>query len=147
MDVERYINKIVNDGSPKEMEKLADILEDLIEDVRHFDRSLYDKYTMCIYEMAYGNELDETLAREIVNKMQPYAQRWSIEETEKLQRDYDLNDMRAEDFYVVMNQAFNDYRDIFGDDLSIYIKYTKAFINDPDAKEGKVFKYFTTILK
>ena len=147
MDIERYINKIVNDGSPKEMEKLADILEDLIEDVRHFDRSLYDKYTMCIYEMAYGNELDETLAREIVNKMQPYAQRWSIEETEKLQRDYDLNDMRPEDFYVVMNQAFNDYRDIFGDDLSIYIKYTKAFINDPDAKEGKVFKYFTTISK
>lgn len=147
MDIERYINKIVNDGSPKEMEKLADILEDLIEDVKHFDRSLYDKYSMCIYEMAYGNELDETLAREIVNKMQPYAQRWSIEETEKLQRDYDLNDMRPEDFYVVMNQAFNDYRDIFGDDLSVYIKYTKAFINDPDAKEGKVFKYFTTIPK
>jgi hypothetical protein len=51
------------------------------------------------------------------------------------------------DFFVVINSAFNDYRDLFGDDLSNYVKFTDEFINDEDAKKGKVFKYFTTIVK
>jgi hypothetical protein len=126
---------------------LSDILEDLINEIKHYDIDSYDKYAMCIYKMAYGDELDEDLAKEIVHRMKPYGERWSMQETEKLQRDYDLNNIRSEDFYVVMNQGYNDFREIFGDDLSIYLKYTKAFIEDQDAKEGKVFRYFTTIPK
>jgi hypothetical protein len=42
--------------------------------------------------------------------------------------------------------AYNDYFELFGDELDKYINYTKLFIKDEDSKEGKVFKYFTEII-
>lgn len=143
MKIRKYITKIVDDGSQEDMRKLADILVQSIEQMQNYNIDMYDDYTMKLYKLAYGCELDEDLATEIVNEMQPYGQRWSMQETEKIQRDYNLNDIRPVDFYVVMNQGFNDFNKIWGDDLSMYIKYTDAFINDIDAKKGKVFKYFT----
>jgi hypothetical protein len=44
-----------------------------------------------------------------------------------------------------MNSAYNDYKNIFGEDLDIYIKYAKEFIEDEDGRDDKVFLYFTTI--
>ena len=46
-----------------------------------------------------------------------------------------------------MNSAYNDYRDLFDDNLDMYVHFTKKFINDEDAKEGKVFTYFMKIPK
>ena len=68
-------------------------------------------------------------------------------QAEQIQRDYGMENIRPIDFYVVLNSAYNDYRDVFGDSLDTYVRYTEAFINDEDAKEGKVFKYFTQIAK
>ena len=46
-----------------------------------------------------------------------------------------------------MNSAYNDFRDLFDKDIEAYARYTKNFIMDKDAKEDKVFLYFTTIPK
>ena len=46
-----------------------------------------------------------------------------------------------------MNMAYSDYKDIFGDDVEIYVKFSKCFIEDEDAKEGKVYLYFKNIPK
>lgn len=46
-----------------------------------------------------------------------------------------------------MNMAYSDYKEIFGDNLELYVKFSKAFIKDEDAKEGKVYLYFTEISK
>lgn len=147
MHIRKYIKKIVDDGSPEEMEKLADILEEVIEDMQEFDKSSYDKYEMYLYKMAYGEQLNEDLANEIVEKMKPYGMRWSMMETKKIQNEYGKDDISCVDFFVVMNQAFNDFRSLFDDNLDYYVKYTDAFINDEDAKKNKVFKYFTIIPK
>lgn len=147
MHIRKYIRKIVDDGSQQDMEKLADILEEVIEDMQEFDPQSYAKYEMCLYKMAYGEQLTEELAQEIVNKMKPYGMRWTLDESEKIQRDYGMENINPVDFFVVINSAFNDYRDLLQDDLSNYVKFTDAFINDEDAKKGKVFKYFTAIAK
>ena len=55
--------------------------------------------------------------------------------------------IRDIDFWIVLNSAFNDYRDLFEDNLEMYVKYAKDFIMDEDAKSNKVFKYFTIIPK
>jgi hypothetical protein len=47
--------------------------------------------------------------------------------------------------YRVINSAYNDFRDLFGDDIEKYIKYTMNFIQDEDAKPDKVFIYYTEI--
>ena len=60
-------------------------------------------------------------------------------------RQYGFNDISDVDFWIVMNSAYNDYRDLFKDNIEIYAKWSYAFINDEDAKDGKVFIYFTKI--
>ena len=147
MHIRKYIRKIVDDGSQQDMEKLADILEEVIEDMQEFDPQSYHKYEMCLYKMAYGDKLTEDLAEEIVNKMKPYGMRWSLQESEKIQREYGMDNIDSVDFFVVINSAFNDYRELLGDELSNYVKYTDAFINDEDAKKNKVFLYFISIPK
>ena len=95
--------------------------------------------------MAYGSTLSREMAKEIVSKMRPYRENWSLDEVKEIQQQYGVDDIKSIDLYVVMNAAYNDYRDIFGDDIDMYIKYARDFIDDEDAKADKVFIYFTTI--
>lgn len=145
MDIEEIIQKIVDNGRIEDMEKLSDMLEDTMEIIEKYDKECYDKYLMELYKMAYGDILNIDMAEEIVSKMKPYGKRWSIQETEKIQDQYGIDDIRSADFFVVLNSAYNDYRDLFEDDMQKYIKFTMDFIQDEDAKPGKVFLYFTTI--
>lgn len=46
-----------------------------------------------------------------------------------------------------MNMAYNDYKDIFGDKVDLYAKFSKDFILDDDAVDGKVYYYFTMVPK
>jgi len=76
--------------------------------------------------------------------MKPYGEKWTIKETENMQRQRGLN-FREPDFYVVINSAYNDYNDLFGDDIEKYVRFTNDFINDEDGKKDKVYLYFTII--
>ena len=58
---------------------------------------------MKLYQMAYGNHLNKSMAEEIVHKMRPYSQRWSLEETRKMQEQRGINDIDPIEFYVVLN--------------------------------------------
>ena len=142
MEIERYIRKIVNDGDRREMEELSDILVEVVDIIKKYDEDCYDEYKKKLYKMAYGNQINEEVAKEIVREMKPTGQRWSIGETEQMQRDYGLDNIEPVNFYLVMNQGFNDYRDVFGDNLDTYIRYAEAFICDEDAKPNKILNYF-----
>lgn len=146
-EIKEYIQKIVDDGDRREMEDLSDILDEVICVIKNYDEELYKKYKMELYCMAYGNRLNKEMAEEIVSKMKPYKMRWSLDETRDIQQEFGLDNIDEYSFFVVMNSAYNDYRNIFGDNLEMYVKFTKDFIEDEDAKEGKVFTYFTTIPK
>ena len=142
MDIEEIIQVIVDNGRIEDMRTLSDMLEDTLEELQNYDKECYDKYMMELYKMAYGNTLNRQMAEEIVSNMRPYGQRWSMQEAQEIQERYGIDNVRAVDFFVVMNSAFNDYRNLFDDNLDMYVKFTMDFINDEDAKEGKVFKYF-----
>lgn len=140
--MEENIKKIIDNGDVNQMYKLTDILEDSIEMLEEYDKECADKIKMKIYIMANGKTLNKEMAEEIVHKMRPYGMKWSYEETKDLQEQYGIDDIRAADFFVVINSAYNDYKNLFGDDIEQYIKFTIDFIKDEDAKEGKVFLYF-----
>lgn len=145
MDIEEIIQTIVDNGRVEDMETLSDILEDTMEEIERYDKECYDKYMMELYKMAYGNVLNREMAEEIVSNMKPYGKRWSIEETQKIQQEYGIDNVRNTDFFVVINSAYNDYRDLFEDNIEKYVKFTMDFIRDEDAKRDKVFLYYTTI--
>lgn len=139
------IIKIVDDGDRMEMEELSDMLQEVIEIVFNYNEEKGKEYELKLYRMAWGDVLSKQMAEEIISKMQPYHMRWSLEETRNMQNDYDLDNIRDIDFWVVMNSAYNDYRDLFNDNIEMYVRYSRDFILDEDAKNNKVFKYFTTI--
>lgn len=145
MDIEEIIQKIVENGKVEDMETLSDILEDTMEELEKYDKDYFDKYTMKLYKMAYGNVLNKEMAEEVVSKMRPYGERWDIEESQSIMEQYGINGVRIIDFYIVINSAYNDYRDLFEDDIEKYVRFTMDFIQDEDAKMDKVFLYFTEI--
>ena len=145
MEIEDYIEKIVDNGRVEDMKELSDMLEDTMEIINKYDERCYKEMEMKLYKMAYGNVLNKKMAEEIVHKMNPYGMRWTFEETKDLQRQYGVDNINPVDFFIVMNSAFNDYRDLFQNNVEDYIKFTIDFIEDEDAKQDKIFLYYTTI--
>ena len=141
-----YIEKIVDGGDINEMKELSNMLIDLMYEVKKADEKLYHKYKMELYEMAYGKRLNEEMAEHIVEKMKPFGMKWTMEQTTDVKNKYGLTDIDDVDFYVVMNSAYNDYHDLFQENLDMYVKYATDFIKDEDAKDCKVYRYFTTIV-
>lgn len=142
MEIDDYIERIIEKGKPDDMYSLSDILVDVMEIIKETDKNKYEKYSMKLYRMAYGNNLTRELAEEIVSRMRPYGEKWSFNEATEIKEQYGLNDIKAADFYAVMNSGYNDYRDIFNDNTELYVKFTIDFIKDEDAKEDKVLTYF-----
>ena len=97
--------------------------------------------------MANGNRLNRKMAEEIVNKMRPYGKRWSIEETRQMQEQRGISNVSDVDFFIVINSAYNDYQNLFGDNIEDYVRFTMDFIQDEDAKQDKVFLYYTEIVE
>ena len=147
MDIEEYIEIIVQNGRIEDMEELSEMLEKTMNIIKKYDMDCYNDLMMKLYKMAYGAIITKEMAENIVNNMRPYGMKWSYEETKKMQQNYGLDNIRGADFYLVINSAYNDFNDIFGEDTEGYIKYTIDFIEDEDAKSDKVFTYYTTIVK
>lgn len=145
MNIEGIIQVIVDNGRIEDMHELSDMLEDTIELIKEYYPDKYKEFEMQLYEMAYGCVLNETMAKEIVSKMRPYGEKWTIEETRNMQRQRGLN-FRDADFYVVINSAYNDYNNLFRDDVEMYIQFANDFINDEDANPDKVYLYFTQVV-
>ena len=152
MDIEEYIEKIVENGKVEDMEELSEMLEETMDIVKDYDKECYDDLMMKLYRMAYGNVLNKEMAEEIVHKMKPYGMRWSIEETNDVQNKYGLDNIRPVDFFIVINSKFNDDKETVDrftrnpeEELEMYVSLTKNFIMDEDAKQDKVFLYYTEI--
>lgn len=154
MEIRKYIEKIGENKKIEDMQKLGNMLSEIIYKTKESHPDLYNKYKMELYTMAYGKVLTEELAKEIVKDMKPKGEYWDIEVTTSVKNQYGIKDISDVDFYVTMNKSYNDNKDTvekFLQDedkqLEMYISLTKDFVLDPDAKEGKVFTYFTTIPK
>ena len=145
--IEESIDKIVEKGNAKDMHDLSDMMIDILKEIKKYNEDSYCKYKMELYIKANGKILNESMAKDIIQNMQPYGMKWTLQQTEDVRKQNSLNTIRPIDFWIVMNMAYNDYHDIFNEDLPMYVKYSKAFILDEDAKEDKVFTYFTEIPK
>lgn len=66
-------------------------------------------------------------------------------QTEEVRNQYGIGNVRDVDFWVVMNMAWNDYKEVFEDNVEMYAKFSEAFIKDEDAVKSKVYDYFMNI--
>ena len=103
MDIEEYIEKIVDNGKIEDMETLSDLLEDTLEIIKDYDKECYKEMEMKLYTLAYGNHLNKSMAEEIVNNMRPFGEKFSLEQSREIQDRYNVNNIDLIEFYVVLN--------------------------------------------
>lgn len=145
--IRKYIEKIGESKNIEDMKKLGDMLSDLIYDTKDSHPEIYKKYKNKLMGMAYDYKFDEEMAHEIVENMKPLGEYWNLETINGVKTNYDLKE-DLYDLYVVMNAMANDYGEIISlEDVDTYVRLSEAFINDEDAVEHKVWKYFTKLVK
>jgi len=142
MDYKKYITKILSSGDTDKIEEMSEYMEYIIDMVG--DREL-EKVEQKLYEIAEGKVLNEDMAKEIIEDMKPYGMKWTLTDTEGVRGNYGYSDIRPVDFWIVMNSAYNDYHDLFEENIEWYAKFSKDFIIDPDAIDEKVYCYFMKI--
>ena len=144
--IRKYIDKIGESKEVEKMNKLGDMLEELIEGLKEAHHEEYEEYKNELYEMAYGKKINKEMAVEWVNSMKPVGEHWSIDQTTgaKESLGYDVDNI---DFYIVANMMFNDYVDIVQDNEELALKMAYDWLNDEDAKEDKLYCYWKHIIK
>lgn len=141
-----YIEKIIASKNDNAMERLKEIMINVIDCIKKIDYEEYEDIEKDLYEICEGKVLTKEKAEKIIQSMKPYGMKWTFEESEAIRKEKGLSEFRPVDFWIVMNSAWNDQHELC-DDLEKCIIYTKNFINDPDAVEYKVYEYFTVIPK
>ena len=140
--MEDKIQIIIDNGRIEDMHELSDILKEAVEHIEKCDPKKFREFKIKIHKMAFGDHLDRETAEEIVINMRPYGKKWTYEQIVNLQNEKGLSDIWSPDFFTVMNQGYNDYINLFEEDIDNYITYTLDFLEDEDAKPGKVVNYF-----
>lgn len=144
--LKKYIEIIGENKNPKDMEKLGDMLAELIYMTKESHPDLYEKYKIELYEMAYGKQISEEMAHKWVESMQPLGKYWSIGDTTKVMNELGYNHDNI-DFYVVANMMKNDYNDLTEEDDNLALKMAHDWLNDDDAKDCKLYQYWKYVIK
>ena len=133
-------------SSKEDLMCAIDQLGMVLDTIKETHHDFYKHIETNLYENLYGKVMSEEMARKTIEKMRPYGMKWTLSETSDLLKAHNWS-ISPIDFWIVMNSAYNDYREMFDEDVEEYAKYAKLFIKDDDAKDGKVYTYFMNIPK
>lgn len=152
MEVEDYIEIIINNGKIEDMHKLSEILDDVMEKLKIYDESCYKNYEMQLYEMAFGNTLSDELKVKWVKQMHP-SYKWELNEIEQVAMNHGVN-IPLYSFYAIMNMFYSDMQNVLGsgdnqESLEKYIQASNDWYYDEDAtntQEAKLYFYWRNIV-
>ena len=144
--IREYIEKIGTIKDTNKMERLGEMLEDLICELKDSHKEEYEKYESELYELAYGKKISKDMAIEWVSNMKPVGEYWTIEQTTNAMQTLGYN-LDAIDFYVVTNMMMNDYNDLLEADEELALRMAYDWLNDVDAKDNKLYCYWKNIVK
>ena len=144
MEIKPYVDKIMASDNQGKKDELIDMISSIIDCWEDEDKKELENQ---LYEIAEGKVLNEEKAKTLISAMRPNGMKWSLDETTNVKNQFGYDDIRPVDFWIVMNSAYNDYYDLFKDNVEYYAKYAHGFIKDEDAVEDKVYYYFTMIPK
>ena len=111
------------------------------------------------HQAIYGPHFNEECALKAVSKMEnedgSRGEHWSLEETTSIANQYGIN-LKGEkynkyDWYVALNMIRSDYyRAVVtmtsSDHIKYFVELAKAWLNDKDIEEGKMWYYYCYIM-
>ena len=144
--IKQYIDKIGETKDTSKMERLGDMLEELIYDLKENHPDVYEDYKQELYELAFGKTINKDTAMKWVDSMKPIGEHWTIEQTTNAMTSLGYN-FDTISFYIVANMMYNDYNDLVNENEEMALKLAKDWLNDEDAKEDKLYSYWKFIVK
>lgn len=145
MHVRQMIDYIVEHGKHEDMVCLAEILTDLVYDLKHTDHGYYKAIEYKLHKMAYGEHLTDELAQHWVADMQnkdgTKGPHWTMEQTNQYAGRYN-----HADFFAVLNMMYSDYYNAKFD-TNTYVELAHDWLDDPDVDAGKTLKYYMRVVK
>lgn len=107
-----------------------------------------------VHHAAAHKALTKETALEWTSRMQnedgTTGPRWSMEQTEQARKQRGI-DCDPLEFYVTMNMMYSDYckaaEKVNANSVDFYAYMARAFLEDKDAGDGKVSKYFSCVVK
>lgn len=144
--IRKYIEKIGDNRNAEDMEKLGDMLSEIIYSTKDSHPEIYEKYKIELYEMAFGKKVSEEMAEKWVKNMKPVGMHWTIEETTNAMQNLGYNIDKV-DFFVVANMMYNDYYDVVKENEEMALKLAKDWLNDVDSVDNKLYCYWKNIVK
>lgn len=142
--------KIVKDASD---EILREFVTDALSMLKETDKQVYDDLELFLYKKVYGCHFNEWLLEKASSEMQNEDStkgfHWSLNDTKEVARQMNiqLDKYNEYDFCYVINMLYSDYYGSVPNDVSVYAKMTKKFLEDVDAPEGKALKYYLAMKK
>ena len=130
------------------MFELAKILDDVLLDLEVAHPHYYWKVIHKLHMLINGPHFDEAMAvwavSQMINEDGTKGAHWTIEDTSSVAASTAIvfDKFNKWDWYYVLNMIYSDYYNVIGSDISLYVQFSKAWIADKDAPEGKAFKYF-----
>lgn len=110
------------------------------------------------YEAEHGPHFNEEHARKAVSKMEnedgTRGPHWSVEETTALASQYGINlgsRFNRYDWFVALNMVYSDYYKVIismtnSNSTKHFVELAKAWINDKDIDEGKMWYYYIYVM-
>lgn len=109
------------------------------------------------YEKEHGPHFNEEYARKAVMKMEnedgTRGPHWSLEETTTLASQYGIalgSKFNRYDWFVALNMVYSDYYRVImnitgSNNTKHYVEFAKAWLNDKDIDEGKMWYYIDAL--
>lgn len=130
------------ENNPVLQKQFFDAVMKSIGEMRYNNKDAYVKAMLTVHESIFGKHFNETLAKKAVEEMDNVdgskGEHWTLAQTNQLLTAQKLN-FNKYDFYYLMNMLHSDFSKVLGEDSKIYLNMAKAYIDDPDAKESKVY--------
>lgn len=131
-------------GNHEKEKEIHEILGCALMKLKAHDEHDFVHMMLKVHCVAVGPHFDEYMAKKAVAAMHnvdgTHGEHWTKEQTDRLA---DENGIAHKcDWYYTLNMFWSDFSHIFGNDVGMYVKLAKAYILDPDAEDGKVFKLY-----
>ena len=80
----------------------------------------------------------------MINEDGTHGPHWTVEQTTDAARNNGITfkEYNEYDWNYVMNMIYSDYFGAVNDDTNIYVRMSKKFLQDKDAKDGKALCYY-----
>lgn len=137
--------KILEDAT---LEQLKTFIDWSLCELKYKDHDMYEELELELYKEVYGCHFNEWKLKKAVEEFKnedgTTGAHWTLEETNSVARQYGIEfvSINQYDRNYTLNMIYSDYYGSISNDIQVYVKLAKKFLQDKDAPQGKAFKYY-----